>query len=118
MSCKTLNEIKILRSQLRTVAYNAVIDLQGAMRSAVVGRLTGCPRLIGEAAPREAAAGWLFSERIATHGAHVIEQDVELASAVAGDALIAGSGPGCRLTPPPKPGATHCLHPAEPGRSS
>jgi len=89
LSLKTINEIKILRSQLRTVAYNAVIDLQGAVRSAVVGRLTGCPRLIGEAAPREGAARWLFTERIATHGAHVIEQDVELASAVAGDALIA-----------------------------
>ncbi len=47
----------------------------------------GCRRLIGEAKPREPAARWLFSERVATRGAHVIEQDVELASAVAGDAL-------------------------------
>jgi heptosyltransferase-1 len=49
--------------------------------------MTGCPRRIGEAKPREWPAHWLFTERVATHGAHVIEQDVELASAVAGDAL-------------------------------
>jgi hypothetical protein len=50
--------------------------------------MSGCPRRIGEAAPREWPAQWLFTERVVTHGAHVIEQDVELASAVAGDALV------------------------------
>jgi heptosyltransferase-1 len=89
LSMKTINEIRALRSQLRSVPYNAVIDLQGALRSAVVGRLAGCRRLIGEAAPREGPARWLFTERITTRGAHVIEQDVELASAVAGDTLTA-----------------------------
>jgi heptosyltransferase-1 len=88
-SLKTIREIKTLRSQLQASAYDAVIDLQGALRSAVVGRLAGCPRLIGEAEPRETPARWFFSERIATTGAHVIEQDVELASAVAGDTLTA-----------------------------
>ncbi len=87
LTAKTANEIKALRSQLRAVHYSAVLDLQGAIRSAVVGRFAGCPRLIGEDAPREAPARWLFTERVATHGAHVIEQDVELASAVAGDTL-------------------------------
>ena len=64
-----------------------MIDLQGAIRSAVLARLAGCRRLIGEAEPRERAARWLFTERVATRGAHVIEQDVELASAIAGDDL-------------------------------
>ena len=87
MSLKTFHEIKALRRALRAGGYDAVLDLQGAVRSAVVGRLAGCRRLIGEAAPRERIARWLFTERVATRGAHVIEQDVELASAVAGDAL-------------------------------
>ena len=86
-SLKTTHEINALRRQLRSNLYNAVLDLQGAIRSAVVGRMAGCPRLIGEAAPREAAARLLFTERVATSGAHVIEQDLELASAVAGDPL-------------------------------
>jgi heptosyltransferase-1 len=87
LSLKTTHEINALRGQLRSNLYNAVLDLQGAIRSAVVGRMAGCPRLIGEAAPREAAARLLFTERVATSGVHVIEQDLELASAVAGDTL-------------------------------
>jgi heptosyltransferase-1 len=87
LSRKTIREIKILRNALRAGGYDAVLDLQGAIRSAVVGRMAGCRRLIGEAEPRERVARWLFTERVTTHGAHVIEQDVELASAVAGDDL-------------------------------
>jgi heptosyltransferase-1 len=87
LSLKTIHEIKALRSALRAGGYDAVLDLQGAARSAVVGRLAGCRRLIGEAEPRERMARWLFTERVATRGAHVIEQDVELASDVAGDEL-------------------------------
>lgn len=86
-SRQTLHEFKALRSALRAGEYDAVIDLQGAIRSAVVARLAGCRRLIGEAKPREHLARWLFRERVATRGVHVIEQDVELASAIAGDAL-------------------------------
>jgi heptosyltransferase-1 len=87
LSPKTIREITALRAALKAENYDAILDLQGAIRSAVVGRLSGCRRLIGEAAPRERAARWLFTERVATHGAHVIEQDMELASAVAGDDL-------------------------------
>jgi len=86
-SRQTRHEIKALRSSLRAGKYNVVLDLQGAIRSAVVARLAGSRRLIGEAEPRERAARWLFTELVATHGAHVIEQDVELASAIAGDPL-------------------------------
>ena len=87
LSRKTVHEISVLRQELKRGEYDAVLDLQGAVRSAIVGRLTGCSRRIGEWAPRESAARWLFTECIATRGAHVIEQDVELASAVAGDDL-------------------------------
>jgi heptosyltransferase-1 len=86
-SRQTLHEFNVLRSALRAAEYDAVIDLQGAIRSALVARLAGCRRLIGEAEPRERAARWFFCERVVTHGVHVIEQDVELASAIAGDAL-------------------------------
>jgi heptosyltransferase-1 len=87
LSGKTLSQIKELRRELRAAEYDAMLDLQGAIRSAVIGRMAGCVRRIGEARPREWPAQWFFTERIVTHGAHVIEQDVELASAVAGDAL-------------------------------
>jgi heptosyltransferase-1 len=87
LSGKTRREIMDLRRLLRDGNYDAVLDLQGAVRSAALARMTGCRRRIGESRPREWGARWLFTERIATRGAHVIEQDVELASAVAGDDL-------------------------------
>lgn len=86
-SLQTRTEIKGLRHALRSCSYDAVLDLQGAVRSAMVARMAGCRRVIGEERPREWAARWLFSQRVRTHGAHVIEQDVEIASAVAGDPL-------------------------------
>jgi heptosyltransferase-1 len=87
LSASTRRAIGDLRRELRAAEYNAVLDLQGAIRSAVIARMSGCARRIGEASPREWPAQWLFTERVVTHGAHVIEQDMELASAVAGDAL-------------------------------
>jgi heptosyltransferase I len=87
LSMSTLRGVRALRGELRARRYEAVIDFQGAIRSAFLGRLTGTRRLIGEAAPREGAARWLFTERVATRGEHVIEQDLEIAGEVAGDAL-------------------------------
>jgi len=89
-SAKTIHEINDLRKNLRAGRYDVVIDLQGSIRSAVIGRLTGCRRRIGELEPREWAASLLFTEHVATTGAHVIEQDLEVATAVAGDELTAG----------------------------
>lgn len=88
-SASTRTAIGALRRELREAEYSAVLDLQGAIRSAVISRMSGCPRRIGEASPREWPAQWFFTERVVTRGAHVIDQDVELASAVAGDALSA-----------------------------
>jgi heptosyltransferase I len=87
LSRRTITSVTSLRAQLKASTYDAVIDLQGAMRSAVLARMAGCPRVIGEALPRETAARLLFTEQVVTHGAHVIEQDIELVSAVAGDPL-------------------------------
>ncbi len=88
-SPETRREIKILKKALRACGYDAVLDLQGAVRSAAVAKMSGCRRRIGEAHPREWAARFFFTERVATRGAHVIEQDMELAAAVAGDELSA-----------------------------
>lgn len=87
LSRRTTHQISILRRDLRAGEYEAVLDLQGAVRSALIARISGARRRIGESKPREWAARWLFSERVDTRGAHVIEQDVELASVVARDAL-------------------------------
>lgn len=87
LELSTIQEIRALRHQLQDADYDVAVDLQGAIRSAVLARMAGSHRLIGEAEPRERAARWLFSDRVVTRGAHVIEQDVELAAHIAGDEL-------------------------------
>lgn len=87
LSRATFQQIAALRRDLRDAGYHAVLDLQGAIRSAVVARFAASARVIGEAEPRERPARFFFTETVMTRGAHVIEQDMELASAVAGDEL-------------------------------
>jgi len=84
---ETLREIGALRRELRAQQYDICIDLQGAVRSALAGRLAGAPRMIGEDRPREWAARYLFGERIPTQGVHVIEQAVEVCGAAVGEPL-------------------------------
>jgi heptosyltransferase-1 len=89
LSRETRDGFRALRTELRAAEYDAVLDLQGAIRSGVLARLTGCRRVIGDAHPWESPARWLYTERVVTVGPHVIEQNMELASAVAGDLLPA-----------------------------
>jgi heptosyltransferase-1 len=84
---ETLADIGRVRRELRAVKYDICVDLQGAVRSAMIGRFAGAARMVGEDRPREGAARWLFGERVATTGRHVIEQAVEVANAVAGERL-------------------------------
>lgn len=86
-STATLRELREIRRNLLASNYDAVIDFQGAVRSAFLGRATAARRRIGESAPREWLARWLYTDRVVTRGAHVIEQDVELAASLAGDPL-------------------------------
>jgi heptosyltransferase I len=84
---ETWADILRVRRELFASRYDVCLDLQGAVRSAVVGRWAGAARMIGEDDPREGAARWLFGERVKTRGEHVIEQCLEVAGAVAGEVL-------------------------------
>lgn len=86
-SARTWSDMRRVRRELRAMRYDVAVDLQGAVRSAMFARWARTSRLLGEAQPRESAAKWLFSERVETRGAHVIEQSVEVANAIAGDDL-------------------------------
>ena len=67
-------------SQLRGIQYDAVIDFQGAVRSAVLARWSGAPVIFGSAQPRENAASMLYTRNVLTDDrAHVVEQSVALA---------------------------------------
>ena len=83
----TITEIRALRREIRAQRYDVSIDMQGAVRSALLARIASAPRIVGEDCPREHAARWLFRERIPAQGAHVIEQAMEVANAIAGENL-------------------------------
>jgi heptosyltransferase I len=71
-------------SQLRGIQYDAVIDFQGAVRSALLARWSGAPIIYGDAQPRENAASMFYTRNVLlkTNGAHVIEQGLALAGAI------------------------------------
>jgi len=87
LSVATLRDLRRARQELRAMHYDVAVDLQGAVRSAMVARWAQTGRVIGEAHPREWAARWLFDERVATLGVHVIEQSLEVVNAIADESL-------------------------------
>ena len=70
-----------LRRELRAEHYELCIDMQGLIRSALVGSVSGSRRFIGREWPRERPARWLYQQRIQTHEPHVVDQGCELVSA-------------------------------------
>jgi heptosyltransferase-1 len=70
---------------LRSRGYDAAIDLQGLIKSALLARLSGARRVIGFArrALREPLAGLLYTEAVdpGAYG-HVIQKNVALAAAI------------------------------------
>src|ERR1700676_1826483 len=56
LSPRTTRQISNLRKELREGQYDAVLDLQGAVRSAFLGWLSAAKRRVGESNPRELAA--------------------------------------------------------------
>ena len=73
----TWRAMRGLRRELRAQRYDLAIDLQGAVRSALIGRASGAA-LVGEAEPREGPARWFFQRCVPTRGVHVIEQAAEV----------------------------------------
>ncbi len=72
---------------MRGAGYDVALDLQGAMRSALLARWSGAGVAYGAAEPREAPASLWYTRRVLGRGRHVIEQNIWLAQAWAGRAL-------------------------------
>ena len=87
LSPATWKDMARVRREVRDLRYDVAVEMQGAVRAAMVARWARTGRVIGEAQPREFAAKWLFHQSVPTRGVHVIEQSVEVANAIAGDHL-------------------------------
>jgi heptosyltransferase-1 len=67
------------------------VDLQGAIRSAVLARFSGAQVVYGAADPRESPASLWYSRQVVARGTHVVEQNLSIVEAVAQQ----------KLNPPP-----------------
>lgn len=80
----TIQQIAKVWNDVRGAGYNVAIDLQGAMRSAVLARWSGAEIVYGAAEARESPASLWYSRQIITRGKHVIEQNLSIVAGVTG----------------------------------
>ncbi len=85
LSPRTILGISRLRRELKEEAYDVCVDLQGSIKSAVIGKMAQTETFLGPARPREAPAARLYKERVGVDAAHVIEQACELLTAALTD---------------------------------
>jgi heptosyltransferase I len=83
-SFNTWQQMAVSLSELHGVRYDAVIDLQGAVRSALLARWSGAPVVYGDVQPRENAASMFYTRKVLveTSNTHVVDQALALAEAV------------------------------------
>jgi heptosyltransferase-1 len=81
-SISTLQRAATVWNDVRDVGYDAVVDLQGAIRSAVLARLSGARAVYGAAEPRESPASLWYTRNVVVRGRHVIEQNLSVAEAL------------------------------------
>jgi heptosyltransferase I len=83
----TLSDILALRRVLRGDGFDLCVDMQGSLKSAVVGRMAGATVLIGAAEPRERIARQMYAHKVEVASTHVVEQGCELLGAAVGETL-------------------------------
>src|SRR5215471_8517566 len=74
----TIERIARVWNDVRSAQYDVAVDLQGAIRSAVLARWSGARVLWGAMQPRESGASLWYTRQAIARGAHVIEQNLSL----------------------------------------
>jgi heptosyltransferase-1 len=87
LSTHTWHQIASEISELRGGRYEVAVDLQGAVRSALLARWSKAPVLYGARQSRENVASMFYTHQVITRGAHIIEQNISIAEAVVGKPL-------------------------------
>jgi heptosyltransferase-1 len=78
----TLQQIAKTWNDVRAAHYDVAVDLQGAIRSAVLARWSGASVIYGAAEPRESPASLWYTRAVIARGTHVIEQNLSLVEAI------------------------------------
>jgi heptosyltransferase I len=82
-SAATMQQIARTWNDVRSVHYDVAVDLQGAIRSALLARWSGARTVVGATETRESPASLWYTRRVTPRGVHVIEQYFSVAEAVA-----------------------------------
>jgi heptosyltransferase-1 len=77
-------DLRRVLGDLRRAGYDAVVDLQGLFKSALLARATRSPVRVGFERPKERAVRWLYTNRVTPRRAHVVDQNLELVEALTG----------------------------------
>ena len=90
ISMETGRSVARLRREMRAGKYDVAVDMQGTIRSGVIGQMAGAGGVAGYADPREGVAGWMYGRRWQRRGAHVVEQGCGLLGEAVGVELVPG----------------------------
>ncbi len=82
LSISTVQSIATIWNDVRSARYDVAIDLQGAIRSASLARLSGARMVYGATEPRESPASLWYTRKIVARGRHVIEQNISVVEGV------------------------------------
>jgi heptosyltransferase-1 len=82
LSISTLQRAATVWNDVRGGHYDVAVDLQGAMRSAVLARWSGARVVYGAAEARESPASLWYTRKVAARGRHVVEQNLSVAEAL------------------------------------
>jgi len=77
----TIHQILSFRRNLRVQHYDIAIDLQSAVKSAVVAQVAAAPVRLGFERPIESPASLVYTRRAEARGRHIAEQNLSLAAA-------------------------------------
>ncbi|MHB8216153.1 MAG: glycosyltransferase family 9 protein [Candidatus Sulfotelmatobacter sp.] len=92
-SLSTWQRVATVWNDVRDARYEVAVDLQGAVRSAVLARWSGARVVYGAAEPRESPASLWYTRKVVERGRHVIEQNFSVAEALAGHRMSVPRAP-------------------------
>ena len=84
INTSSAGSVRSVVRELRRARYDAALDLQGLLKSAVLARLSGASRVIGFPADllRERAARFFYTETAGDAAPHVIDKNLSMLKAV------------------------------------
>jgi heptosyltransferase I len=84
---ETRAQIAAIRREVTSQNYEVTSDFQGALKSAVIARLSGAKIVAGFAHPREVPAHFFYNQFVETTDRHVIDQYRRIAEFITGTLL-------------------------------